>query len=62
VVLAGHDNRLLQPPRTSESGGKGALRVIVHLGVELRARVAANDPRASALVAGASVWVRLPRD
>jgi ABC-type sugar transport system ATPase subunit len=45
-----------------ESDGKGALRVIVNLGVELRATVAANDPRASALVAGASVWVRLPRD
>jgi len=45
-----------------ESDGKGKLRVIVNLGVELRTTVAANDPHASALVAGASVWVRLPRD
>jgi len=45
-----------------ESDGKGKLRVIVNLGVELRAMVSANDPRASALVAGARVWVRLPRD
>jgi ABC-type sulfate/molybdate transport systems ATPase subunit len=45
-----------------ENDGKCNLRFIVNLGVELRATVAANDPRASAIVAGASVWVRLPRD
>jgi hypothetical protein len=39
-----------------ESDGKGKLRVIVNLGVELRATVAANDPRASARSSPAPVF------
>ncbi|MGH7933016.1 MAG: ABC transporter ATP-binding protein [Candidatus Binataceae bacterium] len=45
-----------------ESDGAGSLRLAINVGLELRAVVATAQPGAASLVAGQSVWVRLPRN
>jgi ABC-type sugar transport system ATPase subunit len=44
-----------------EAQGAGMVAVTVRLGIDLRVKMAADPTGADALVAGQSVWVRLPR-